>query len=434
VPLTLPSPRLTAGRGGDWKLSRNLSPVARTTYRLELQRAVAGGVLETSGATFFMLIAVRVFNVSPFAKGVLAAGASFGLMLSPLVVSMVQSMRWKAARAAAVLSAGGATALLLAAAIPNGNLFIACCVFALTSGMAAVPLMTQIYQDNYPESDRGRLFSRAVMLRIVVAASFSALAGAALSGHLEGRFRWLIALFAVVNYVSAWLLSRYPSRRLARARSASPFQAMRFVREDRLFRWVLISWMLMGFGNLLMLPLRVEYLANPKYGLAFGAMAVAMYTGIIPNITRLILNPVWGWLFDRMNFLLMRFCLNIGFMLGTIAFFTGNGVAGMVVGALFYGISGAGGDIAWSLWVTKIAPPRRVAEYMSVHTFFNGIRNLAAPIIAFQLVGSLGVATLGWISAAIIASASIMLVPEIRAGGERLRRRAPEDVSANPAD
>ena len=401
---------------------------ARTTYRLELQRAVAGGVLETAGGTFLMLIAVRVYEAGATAKGLLAAGGSIGLLISPLVVSLVQRLGWPAARAAAALTVLGASSILASALLPFGNLFIACSILSMTTGMAAVPLMTQIYQDNYPDSDRGRLFSRAVMLRIIVAASFSALAGWMLTGRISEGYRLLLALFGFVQLISASILSRYPSRPLAPTGRRNPFQALRYVREDPLFRWMLISWMFMGFGNLMMMPLRVEYLANPKYGLAYGAMAVALLTGIIPNITRLILNPVWGWLFDRMNFFLMRFCLNIGFMLGTLSFFTGNSTTGMVIGAMLYGVASAGGDIAWSLWVTKIAPPHRVADYMSVHTFFNGIRNVIAPILAFQLVGGMGVVKLGWISAGIIAIASIMLIPEIRNGSERLKKRQVPEI------
>lgn len=405
-----------------------LSRTAKTTYKLELQRAVAGGILETAGGTFLMLIAVRVFEAGSTAKGLLAAGGSLGLLLSPLVVSAVQSLGWPTARAAAILSSAGAISILAAAILPFGNIFIACSILSMTTGMAAVPLMTQIYQDNYPESDRGRLFSRAVMLRIVVAASFSAVAGWALTGRLDEGYRWLLALFGMVQLLSAQILSRYPSRPLTPSGRRNPLQALRYVKEDKLFRWVLVSWMLMGFGNLMMMPLRVEYLANPRYGLAYSAMTIAVLTGIIPNITRLMLNPVWGWLFDRMNFFLMRFCLNVGFMLGTISFFTGESTTGLVVGAMFYGIAGAGGDIAWSLWVTKIAPPHRVADYMSVHTFFNGIRNVIAPVVAFQFVGKIGIINMGWISAGLIGLASVMLIPEIRSGSERLKKREVPEI------
>ena len=58
----------------------------------------------------------------------------------------------------------------------------------------------------------------------------------------------------------------------------------------------------MGFANLMMLPLRIEYLANPKYSLALQPASIAFLTGVVPNVARLVMSPVWGWLFDRANF------------------------------------------------------------------------------------------------------------------------------------
>jgi len=91
-------------------------------------------------------------------------------------------------------------------------------------------------------------------------------------------------------------------------------------------------------------------------------------------------------------------------------------VAGLVTGAILFGISNAGADVAWSLWVTKFAPPERVADYMSVHTFFTGLRGLAAPLTAFYLVSRLQPQLLGWISIGLIVIACSFLVPEIKFG------------------
>src|SRR5262249_34482956 len=173
--------------------------------------------------------------------------------------------------------------------------------------------------------------------------------------------------------------------------------------------------------TLMMAPLRVEYLANPRYGVRLHdqlltASQIAMITGVIPNVARLILNPIWGWLFDRMNFFVLRITLNFGFMLGILSFFMTSSVAGLVTGAILFGISNAGADVAWSLWVTKFAPPQRVADYMSVHTFFTGLRGLAAPLTAFYLVSRLQPQFLGWVSIGLIVIACAFLVPEIKFG------------------
>src|SRR5436190_11589013 len=137
--------------------------------------------------------------------------------------------------------------------------------------------------------------------------------------------------------------------------------------------------MLMGFANLAMLALRVEYLASKKYGLTLEPTAVAVLTSIVPNAARLLFTRVWGRLFDRVNFFTLRIVLNTGIMLGIVSFFTGAGTTGLYLGAVLFGISIAGADVAWSLWVTKVAPPGLSGEYMTVHTFLTGVRGVIAP-------------------------------------------------------
>jgi MFS family permease len=117
-----------------------------------------------------------------------------------------------------------------------------------------------------------------------------------------------------------------------------------------------------------------------------------------------------------MNFFALRVTLNCGFAIGILTFFTSDSLTGMVLGAIVYGISNAGGDVAWSLWVTKFAPPGRVADYMSVHTFLTGVRGVLAPLVAFLAVVVLTLNWLAGISAALILAATLLLIPEIKCG------------------
>ena len=135
--------------------------------------------------------------------------------------------------------------------------------------------------------------------------------------------------------------------------------------------------------------------------------------GVLPNLVRLLLSPLWGWLFDHLNFFLMRVVLNVGFAIGILAFFTSHDQAGLVAGAVIFGMSNAGGDVAWGLWVTKFAPPERVTDYMSVHTSLTGLRGVIAPLAAFHLLGIYSVANLGWACATLIVAATLLLLPEI---------------------
>ncbi len=389
-----------------------------TTYLYERWRAIATGVLETAGQTFLLLIAVRYFNAGATAKALIAAGGSVGLVLTPLVVWTVTAYGRTPALVASQLAAVGAASFLVAALWPALPVFVVCSMAALAGASMSIPLLTQVYQDNYPETERGQRFSRTVMIRVAVAAVASQLAGGALSGHVE-RFQWLLLVYAGAFAFSSWCLSRCPSSPIiphGESAGSHPFRVLRFVRDDRVFRWTLICWMLMGFANLMMLPMRVEYLANPRHDLALTATMIAMLTGVIPNVMRLVLSPVWGWLFDHMNFFVLRVVLNLGFALGIFTFFTSHDLSGLVFGAIIFGVSSAGGDVAWTLWVTKFAPPDRVADYMSVHTFFTGLRGIAAPLVAFHVVAGLSMGALGGIAAGLIVAASLILTREIKLG------------------
>ena len=403
-------------------MSRSAQDANRTaiTYRYEKWRALAAGIIESAATLFLLLIAVRWYHAGPFAKALVAGGGSVGLLCAPLLVQRVEFYRWPVAKAAAWLASLGAITFLLMALVPALPVFVLGSVIALTTSSVAIPLLTQIYQENYPAHERGKLFSRTMMLRIAAAALFSHLGGRALSGHI-GQFRWLLVIFAASSAMAAFCLSRCPSRPLTASGGAHPFHALGYLREDRIFRQTIISWIFLGFATLMMAPLRVEYLANPRYGVRLHdqlltAGQIALLTGVIPNVARLCLNPIWGWLFDRMNFFVLRITLNFGFMLGIASFFATGSLAGLVAGAILFGISNAGADVAWSLWVTKFAPPERVADYMAVHTFFTGTRGLAAPVAAFYLVSRLSPHVLGWVSVGLIVIASLFLVPEIKFG------------------
>ena len=396
------------------------------TYRYERWRAISAGIIETAGSTFLILIAVRWYQAGSIAKALVASGSSVGLICSPLLVSRVESSKKPIATAASRVAAAGALGFLAMAFVSLEPVFVLGAILAMACASVAVPLLTQIYQENYPEQERGRRFSRTVIIRIAAAALFSELAGRVLS-HRINHFPALLVVFAGAFVFASYCLGKIPSRPLSASGGTHPFRALKYARDDTLFRQTLIAWMFLGFANLMMVPLRVEYLANPKYGITLhGAVptvgAIAFLTGVLPNVARLLMNPLWGWLFDRMNFFLLRVMLNFGFMLGILTFFTSDSLPGLVLGAVFYGISIAGGDVAWSLWVTKFAPPERVADYMAVHTFFTGVRGVVAPLVAFQLASVLPLKAVGWISAGLIFIGSAILVPEIKLG--RAGRRA----------
>jgi MFS family permease len=386
--------------------------LAATTYRIEKWRAMPSGVLETATGTFLLLIAVQALQAGAIEKAMIAAGGNIGLLLTPLVVQAVERRRWRISHGAAAIAAVGAGGFALAAIFPALTFYVLGAVAGAACISALTPLVIQVYQDNYPTAQRGSYFARTTVIRVAAAAVFAELAGRLLTTNLE-LYRSLLVAFAIAFAISALLLRRIPSKPLTVLESSNPLRGLRYLRDDRVFRTTMIVWMLMGFANLMMTPLRIEYLGNPIYGLDLTPQEIALLTAIIPALVRLVLSPAWGWLFDRMNFFVLRITINLAFGASILVFFTGDSWAGLILGAIVFGVAISGGDVAWSLWVTKFAPAHLVADYMSVHTFFTGVRGVLAPLLAFQLVGIVSIATMGIICSLMILAASLMLVPEL---------------------
>ncbi len=407
------------------------------TYRYERLRAVASGILETAGTTFLLLIAVQWFEFGATTKALIAASGALGFIAGPLVVSRVAELGWTTAQAASRVSLAAAACYLLLASVENRWLYVGVIIVATTLATAAIPLVTQIYQENYPARRRGKYFSRTAMIRTASAAGFGLLAGWILTGNTNGSDgreltqypHWLLLTFAGAFVVASFCFSRLPATPLTGAEGTHPFRSLRFVKEDKLFRHILICWMLFGIGNLMLFPLRVEYLAHADayddYTLAFKPTPekIALILIFIPNTVKLIFSPIWGSLFDRMNFFVLRVVLNLLFAVSLTIFFHSESLVSLCVAAAIFGVANSGGEVAWSLWVTKFAPAKHVADYMSVHVFFNGIRILLAPFLGFWLIGFISASSIALFAAGLIVASSLALLSDYPSG-EKARRGA----------
>ena len=143
------------------------------------------------------------------------------------------------------------------------------------------------------------------------------------------------------------------------------------------------------FGAIMTFPLRVEYLAEEE-GLNLSNAEIALIGVGIFFLFKIIGSLFWGKLFDRMHFMRYRITINLFMLVAILVYFNAPGFLGVAVGAALAGVATGGANLAWSLWVTKIAPPGRVSEYMGVHMSFTGIRGATAPFMGYALVEPLG--------------------------------------------
>lgn len=388
--------------------------VVRRTQVLDIARSVPSGVLVPLEASVLLTIAITRFDAAGWVKGLIAAASGVGLLASPFITELARRTALPAMRLAAMISVIGAAGFALAAAGPLPLLVVGS-IIGVASVSAAIPLLTSTYDSNFGPLDRGKRVGRGMAVRVAV----GAVAGLAMGAYLKafpGRWWHLLVVGSIAMACVAFAQRRYPSAPIPPVDGRHPSSLPHFhlLGDDRQLRLTLMAWMFMGFGNLMLLPLRVEFLARPIYGINADAAEITLLTVTVPSIVRLLCMPVFGRLFDRMSFFSARIMVNLCFATYVAAFFSGSGRAGLLLGAVAFGVGSAGGDLMWTLWVTKFAPPGRVADYMGLHTFFTGVRAISAPLLGFMVIERFELTTVALLAAALIVISSLMLLPEAR--------------------
>jgi len=388
------------------------------TYHCDLWRGGFEGILSSGAQTFCLFIAIRFFNAGETIKALIAAAPFMGMFLSMLLLHYASLTNWKKSTWGAIPSFITGCCLLIAAWAQSLTLFACLVIAGYICRSALLPFVTEIYSDNYPPGKRAAYFSKPLLLSVGVAA----LSGFIGSWFLElniNNYHWIFTFLGFCAFAKTVAIFSMPSEPIIDSPHTNPFGNMKYIIQDKSFGYVLLTWFIMGFANLWTLPLRVDYVTAPEWGIEGSAIYVAMIITIIPETIRMILIPFWASLFDKMNFVVLRMILNLFFGFGVLLFFiTANpwviGMGSALIGAAF-----AGGSIAWNLWVTKYAPPGKAGAYMSVHVSLTGIRGTIGPILGYWTVNLIGAQNIGIISFVMMFLATLMLIPEIKHGVKR---------------
>lgn len=370
------------------------------------------GMLEFLFVPLAGLVALKYYNASDWQKAFLLSISEAGLIATFIIVPLIRRLRWQATHAAAIFSLLGAVGIAFTAAYSDSLIsYMAGLGFAFFILMLPLPLITQIYRTNFPDNKRGKILAIASIMRGIIGIVFAWKAGQWIDSDIENfkPLLWVFVCVSLLNAIAFWLMPKVETAK----GSTNPFSAFKWLKRDKKFRTLIVSWMLMGLGNLTALKIWTEYFANDQYGNGFSAFEVTLLTFIIPQSVKILFTYPWGWLFDRMNFYLLRIILNVLFGAAIIVVFYGQTFWVIAIGTGLQGLAFAGGSIAWMLWVTKIAPPEHTAEYMSIHTFTTGLRGVIAPALGFYLLVTIG-DSIAIFSTILIILASVVIIPEYR--------------------
>ncbi len=383
------------------------------TYILDLSRAPFAGVLESGMHALVLLIAIRVFDPEPFFKAMIPASVSIGLLLSPFVLSGASMFRIRATRVAALFWVLSGTMMVVTTFAGSFSWFLVSLTPSMFSYACVPTFMIFAYANNYSSRQRGQRIGVFFMISSTAAVIFSYFSGGWLDANISS-YRWILLMIAAAAFSSALCAFFIPSPAVESKYNAAPLQNLSLVWKDRLFGGMLASWMFIGFANLMTIPLRVEYLATSEYGLNASNAEITILVVVIPSICRIISTRLWGYLFDRVNLLILRSVLNGMFMVSILMFFCTKDFTIMAIAMAITGLAHGGGNIAWNLWVTKIAKPEKTAAYMSVHTAGTGFRGLLSPFLGFAAISILGPTSTAFIASGLAAISILINLPLTR--------------------
>ncbi len=387
----------------------------KRSFALELIRAVPQGFIETAGSTFAMYVAITVFGAPVWMKMVIAGAASFGLLLSLFTVQIVRRLGCSVNMASVFIWCMSAIGFALSAMAGESiELYLAGICLAAVMLTVGSPLISQIYRKHYSNKVRGKLFSYAGVVKAMTGAAAGIGVGLWLAKQ-DGDYHNLFWFYSGCCLVMAGCVFSMGRVKLRKTQRLKLFDAFQHVAQDRAFRKLLFCWMLLGMGNLLSFALFVEYISNPIYGFELTADKAGLITSTIPMLVFIVCAIPWGMVFDRLPFYRVRVMVNVFFFIGILVFYLGGSYFALCLGMVFHGIGRSGGNILWSLWVTRFSTEDNVGEYMSVHSSLTGVRGVLAPVIAFSVAGWFGPGVVAIVGAALILISSLLLIPELKA-------------------
>ena len=384
-----------------------MNNIIQKTHFLDSLRSFLYGLLEAGWQTFAFIVAIRYFQADTNFKSLIAAAGPIGFLITPLSLYFFAGKKILASSAASLIYF--LTAAFLLASVSANSLFVfgSFVILSLIINVQKGPVLLDIYTTNYPPNQRGHYMKYPNVLSAVSAILFGFIGGKFLDANIE-NYTLVFIVMAIVAFAAGLIVKAIPSEPFSRDNIGNPFQSISLIWKDKLFGSMLGAWMILGIGNLICLPIRYEYLANPEYGLDINNTQIALIMIAIPAVAKILSTFLWANLFDKLKLITTRNLNNWFFLLSVILFFLSDNLIIISIASACQGIALGGGKIFWNLWVTKIASTKKVSSYMSVHMALTGIRGSFAPFLGYAILVSSSPLTVAIIGSLLILISILM--------------------------
>jgi len=312
--------------------------------------------------------------------------------------------------------------ILLLALITRGTngVLLLFFLYQLSSAMLIFQV-TSIFEHNYRESIRGRIYGWFTSVFTLASMAATLLAGKILDAD-ESAFRLLYAVagiaglgacvaFSLVTLDrSAWHASETGTEHPFRLMIASFRNAWRVLKTDGLFRRYQSNFSIYGLGFFAIVPVMPYFLVDTLH-LSYGEISLGR--GVIGQAGLVLLSPFLGKIMDRtkpirFTGIMLTIFIFYPLLLGLAAFVPWPKLF-VYAGFLMFGVAIAGVGLAWRLGSLYFTQGRPSAAYLTVHMSNSGLRGVAMPPVGYLIFSYLGSLAAFALSAVLFTVASFRM-------------------------
>jgi MFS family permease len=362
---------------------RSLTVAGRTCF-FDSLRLCFQGAIDAAFLSLCLLVAIRVFGAPNAIKSAMVAFVWAGGLLSPFVTRAASRTNFKASHIVAAFFSAISACFVSAAFAKSLTSVLVCIAASSIFFRSEMALFTGVYYDNYSEKQRASCVAFGLTLSSLCCMGFGHLCGVILDINLQ-NYRALFLFVAMSSLLSGLFMLGVPTNPVRKPQNCKASYTS-YLFRDKLFGKLAIYFTIIGFAYQMLIPIRIEYLANENYGLHMNNSSIMLLSCVLPSIARVLSLQLIGFLFDREKLIVTRLLVNAIFFAGIITFFNCNSFASLVFGSICLGIAMAGSSVMHGLWITKFAKPEMLPAYSSVYMMMTGVRSVIAPIVGYALL------------------------------------------------
>ena len=241
-----------------------MEPEVKKALRCDIMRSLPLGIIDSLISTFGVLLLVRVFQADQWAKALVVAASPIGLLFSVVVVQLVKRSGLRVEQAICALHLCAAFGFGIVLCLPAEIWIYTLGVFiGVGCTTNTSPLMSQVYQEQFPKEKRGQLFAYGRLSRKVMSIIGVLIGGWMLKNNSE-NYRYIFGALTTASVLMALIALQFAPTMLNQKKKSHLLVAFEHVKRDKAFKEMLISWMFLGVGNLLcMAPVSYTHLTLP---------------------------------------------------------------------------------------------------------------------------------------------------------------------------